>query len=197
MADGVRVTNLFVAIVVALLIGVAGVALSFGNSAKAQTTGEGESTTGFWVPTNVDPTLYRPESCTGDTFTVTEREYETMRLINKERMDNGVRKLCAHIELSRATRSWAIEMHNGDFLSHGDLVARLSSFGYEANIVREVAMRGPATSEPLDAVNAWLASDNHRGKINNPDRRQMGAGVKRGTEKAYYVVDFGSGDTNP
>ena len=123
-------------------------------------------------------------------------EKEVLRLINKERENQGLQPLDWCPDLAKAAQTHAEDMSSDGYFSHisydridGRLIEvslpkeRLLSFSTRA-CAENIAQ---GQQEPRDVVAGWMGSDGHRANILARDHRLCGVGYAGG----YWVQDFG------
>lgn len=126
-------------------------------------------------------------------------EQEILRLVNKERVDNGLIPLLADEQLKACAREHSEDMLANMKLSHvskGKLPAervRLANpklfFGVFENIAY---CKGDNETEIAGAlVNAWMNSEGHKKNILTADANYIGIGVSPASaDKLYYVTQL-------
>ncbi|MHB1006931.1 MAG: CAP domain-containing protein [Chloroflexota bacterium] len=132
---------------------------------------------------------------------LTALEDEVIRLVNEERIKNGVAPVRKSPVLTQITRSHSQDMLVNDFVSHKGsngfssaeraLAAGYAPYGWGKAYVGENIAAGLHT--PADAVRGWLNSPTHRANLLRPEYREIGVGLaKGGTYGTYWTQDFGS-----
>ncbi len=111
--------------------------------------------------------------------TVASYEAEVVRLVNAERVKNGLAPLTADWELSRVARYKSQDMRDNRYFSHtspvyGSPFQMIKSFGISYRSAGENIARGQAT--PQTVVNAWMNSSGHRANILNASYTHIGVG---------------------
>ena len=124
-------------------------------------------------PNISDPELIYPGQIinipTIDT-SVTDYENEVVRLVNQERVKNGLSALTQDWELSRVARFKSQDMKDNSYFSHtspiyGSPFDMIKNFGISYRTAGENIAKGQAT--PQAVVNAWMNSSGHRANIMN------------------------------
>lgn len=77
-------------------------------------------------------------------------------------------------QLFKAAQGHCVDMANGDFLDHRQMVERVREEGYPSSFVGENIAGGQSQSE--DVVAGWMNSPGHRSNILNPDYTEIGVG---------------------
>jgi uncharacterized protein YkwD len=125
------------------------------------------------------------------------KEKRTLQLINRERKSHGLEKLCVHPQLQRAARAHSKDMIQRDYFAHGNIGARLRSYGYHGNTYSENIGEGfGARGRPRAVFRRWMTSSAHKSNILDNRFREVGVGVATGNYKGIrgyniYTVDFG------
>lgn len=116
--------------------------------------------------------------------TVVSFEREVIRLVNEIRVQNGLKPLTEHWELSRVARYKSQDMVDNRYFSHtsptyGSPFQMIKAFGLSFRTAGENIAYGQRT--PQAVVNAWMNSSGHRANILNASYTQIGVGyVARG-----------------
>lgn len=133
-------------------------------------------------PNISDPELIYPGQIinipTIDT-SVTDYENEVVRLVNQERVKNGLSALTQDWELSRVARFKSQDMKDNSYFSHtspiyGSPFDMIKNFGISYRTAGENIAKGQAT--PQAVVNAWMNSSGHRANILNKSYKKIGVG---------------------
>ncbi len=111
--------------------------------------------------------------------------------INGYRMSHGLRRLRVGYRLTAAAREHSRMMGRTGVFSHGSWLHRIRSHDVRALRVGEILAEGFAT--PQAAVQAWMASPEHRQVMSTRGFRRLGVGVAHMHGKWWITVDFGSG----
>ena len=106
-------------------------------------------------------------------------ESEVIRLVNEQRMQNGLKPLAANWELSRVARYKSQDMVDNRYFSHtsptyGTPFQMMRSFGLSFRTAGENIAYGQRT--PQAVVNGWMNSSGHRANILNASYTQIGVG---------------------
>ena len=106
-------------------------------------------------------------------------ESEVIRLVNEQRMQNGLKPLTANWELSRVARYKSQDMVDNRYFSHtsptyGTPFQMMRSFGLNFRTAGENIAYGQRT--PQAVVNGWMNSSGHRANILNASYTQIGVG---------------------
>ena len=110
---------------------------------------------------------------------VQEFENEVIRLVNEQRVQNGLKPLTANWELSRVARFKSQDMVDNRYFSHtsptyGSPFQMIRAFGLSFRTAGENIAYGQRT--PQSVVNAWMNSSGHRANILNASYTQIGVG---------------------
>jgi len=113
-------------------------------------------------------------------------EQEVIRLVNEQRVKNGLKPLTANWELSRVARFKSQDMVDNRYFSHtspvyGSPFQMIRDFGLSFRTAGENIAYGQRT--PQSVVNTWLNSSGHRANILNPSYTQIGVGY---VAKGHY-----------
>ena len=111
--------------------------------------------------------------------TVSSFEREVVRLVNEERVKNGLKPLTENWELSRVARYKSQDMVDNRYFSHtsptyGTPFQMIKAFGLIYRTAGENIAYGQRT--PQTVVNAWMNSSGHRSNILNSSYTQIGVG---------------------
>ena len=111
--------------------------------------------------------------------TVVSFEREVIRLVNEIRVQNGLKPLTEHWELSRVARYKSQDMVDNRYFSHtsptyGSPFQMIKAFGLSFRTAGENIAYGQRT--PQAVVNAWMNSSGHRDNILNASYTQIGVG---------------------
>lgn len=106
-------------------------------------------------------------------------ENEVIRLVNEQRVKNGLSKLQPDWELSRVARFKSQDMKDNKYFSHtsptyGTPFEMIKNFGISYKSAGENIAKGQAT--PQAVVNAWMNSSGHRANILNSTYTKIGVG---------------------
>ena len=110
---------------------------------------------------------------------VQEFENEVIRLVNEQRVQNGLKPLTANWELSRVARFKSQDMVDNRYFSHtsptyGSPFQMIRAFGLSFRTAGENIAYGQRT--PQSVVKAWMNSSGHRANILNASYTQIGVG---------------------
>lgn len=110
---------------------------------------------------------------------VTTFEKEVVRLVNEQRIKNGLSPLTENWELSRAARYKSQDMADNGYFSHtspvyGSPFQMMRDFGLSYRTAGENIAYGQRT--PQAVVNAWMNSSGHRANILNASYTHIGVG---------------------
>jgi uncharacterized protein YkwD len=103
-----------------------------------------------------------------------------------------------HPKLQSAARAHSKHMIRWDYFAHGDVGARLWSYGYHGRTYAENIGAGyGAGGGPSAVFEYWMTSSAHRSNTLYEGFREVGVGVARGNYSGIrgytmYTVDFGS-----
>ena len=106
-------------------------------------------------------------------------EQEVIRLVNEQRVQNGLKPLTENWELSRVARYKSQDMVDNRYFSHtsptyGSPFQMIRAFGISFRRAGENIAYGQRT--PQAVVNAWMNSSGHRANILNAAYTQIGVG---------------------
>ena len=106
-------------------------------------------------------------------------EQEVIRLVNEQRVQNGLNPLTENWELSRVARYKSQDMVDNRYFSHtsptyGSPFQMIRVFGISFRRAGENIAYGQRT--PQAVVNAWMNSSGHRANILNASYTQIGVG---------------------
>ena len=106
-------------------------------------------------------------------------EQEVVRLVNAQRVQNGLKPLAENWELSRVARYKSADMAGKRYFSHesptyGSPYQMMRSFGISFRFAGENIAYGQRT--PAEVVNAWMNSSSHRANILSSSYTQIGVG---------------------
>lgn len=106
-------------------------------------------------------------------------ESEVVRLVNEQRVQNGLKPLTENWELSRVARYKSQDMVDNRYFSHtsptyGTPFQMIKAFGLSFRTAGENIAYGQRT--PQAVVNAWMNSSGHRANILNASYTQIGVG---------------------
>lgn len=110
---------------------------------------------------------------------VTNFEQEVIRLVNEIRVENGLKPLSHHWELSRVARYKSQDMKDNRYFSHtsptyGSPFQMIKNFGISYRRAGENIARGYAT--PAAVVDGWMNSSGHRANILSSGYTHIGVG---------------------
>lgn len=111
--------------------------------------------------------------------TVTSYEQQVVNLVNKIRVQNGLKELKLNWELSRVARYKSQDMRDNRYFSHtspvyGSPFNMIKNFGISYRTAGENIAKGYSTPEAV--VNGWMNSTGHRENIMNASFTQIGVG---------------------
>ena len=106
-------------------------------------------------------------------------EQEVIRLVNEQRVQNGLKPLTENWELSRVARYKSQDMVDNRYFSHtsptyGSPFQMIRAFGLSFRTAGENIAYGQRT--PQAVVTAWMNSSGHRANILNASYTQIGVG---------------------
>jgi uncharacterized protein YkwD len=123
-------------------------------------------------------------------YQIHEFERRVFELTNLEREKQGLPPFLWHNTLAHAAREHSRDMSETGVLTHtgsdgSTIRERIERAGItDATSWSEVASRGRRTPEAV--VEAWMASDGHRGNLLHPTRTHTGVGFIEGTGNLTY-----------
>ena len=111
--------------------------------------------------------------------TILDYENEVIRLVNEQRVKNGLKELKYDWELSRVARFKSQDMKDNSYFSHtspvyGSPFEMIRNFGISYRSAGENIARGQRT--PQAVVNSWMNSSGHRANILNSTYTKIGVG---------------------
>lgn len=124
--------------------------------------------------------------CPGQVLTIPQTdssvrsfEQEVIRLVNEQRVQNGLNPLTENWELSSVARYKSQDMVDNRYFSHtsptyGSPFQMIRNFGISFRSVGENIAYGQRT--PQAVVTAWMNSSGHRANILNSSYTQIGVG---------------------
>ena len=123
---------------------------------------------------------------------------DVIRLTNKYRRKEGLRRLKADTQLSKAAQGHADDMDDvGRYLGHKssdgrDFEARIDEAGYDWRSIRENVASGQQSAKAV--VQGWMESPGHRANILSDDITEIGVGfaVDDSSGMTYWVQKFGA-----
>jgi len=121
--------------------------------------------------------------------TVKRIEQEVVRLVNVQRVNNGLKPLAHNWELSRVARYKSTDMRDRAYFSHqsptyGSPFDMIRSFGVSYTAAGENIAAGQQTAESV--VQAWMNSQGHRENILNASYTEIGVGYTSGGSMGHY-----------
>lgn len=122
-------------------------------------------------------------------LTTTEQENEVIRLVNVQRVNNGLQPLTMNWQLCRVARYKSADMANKGYFSHtsptyGSPFKMMESFGLSFSAAGENIAYGQST--PAQVMNSWMNSPGHRSNILNRTYTQIGVGLAKNSKGVYY-----------
>jgi len=146
-------------------------------------------------------TAWQPAKAAADRGNLDRSERKVIRIVNRIRTHNGLRRLRASRRLAKASNEHTGDMLRRDFLSHAssdgtamcDRVRRFT--GRKAWVGESIAaISGRATARR--AVRMWMESPPHRAVLLSPSGRRVGVGKRRGklgsARRAVFTIDLTS-----
>lgn len=124
---------------------------------------------------------------------------ELLNLTNIKRQENGVSTLSLNEKLSEAASKKAQDMFENNYWAHNSPTGKtpwvfIKASGYEYIYAGENLAKGFSTAP--DAVNAWMASPDHKANMLSSNYKDVGFAVQVGTlngeETVLIVQEFGS-----
>jgi uncharacterized protein YkwD len=135
-------------------------------------------------------------TCGGD-IVLKGKDKRTFNMLNRARKSHGLKKLCVHPALEMAARAHSKDMIRKDNFAHGNVSARLQSYGYHGRTYAENIGEGSgARGRPSAVFERWMKSPIHKSNILDKRFHEVGVGVVDGNYKGIkgytmYTVDFG------
>jgi uncharacterized protein YkwD len=134
-------------------------------------------------------------------------EQATLCLVNRERRRRDLRALRPHAQLAQASLRHTLDMIVSKLFSHtssngSDFIDRIRRTGYMTGASRwwvgeNIAYGYGSQSSPLEMVQSWMDSPDHRRNILDRRFRDIGVIVRPGVPEpdvdggATYTTDFG------
>lgn len=118
-----------------------------------------------------------------------ELEDEVVRLVNRERANNGLPGLVINWEASRVARIKSQDMVNHNYFSHesaiyGSPFRMMEDFGLEFSAAAENIAKGQRTAQ--EVVNSWMNSAGHRANILSASVTEIGVGAAKASNGTLY-----------
>jgi len=129
-----------------------------------------------------------------DLSSVQTQENEVVRLVNVQRVNNGLQILKINWQLSRVARYKSQDMVNKGYFSHtsptyGSPFAMMENFGIKFSAAGENIAEGQRT--PAEVMNAWMNSPGHRANILSPSYLEIGVGLAKDKNGVcYWTQEF-------
>lgn len=137
----------------------------------------------------VDQVIYIPE-----TAPLKNLEDEVIRLVNVERVRNGLMALKYNWQAARVARIKSEDMINRNYFSHysptyGSPFRMLENFGLRFSSAGENIAYGQRTAQ--EVMNSWMDSPGHRANILSPSYTEIGVGAaKKANGTLYWTQMF-------
>jgi uncharacterized protein YkwD len=165
-----------------------------GAAGQSKTQGGGGGTTPTEIPASSQST-----TCTAVDTNAAAFATEVIRLVNIERVNNGLEELLSNPELTNAAQAHSLDMGCNFFMAHdsfdGTLWSdRIYSY-YSGYMIGENVAAGQST--PAGVVSAWMNSPTHRANILYPDFYDIGIGFVNNPNDTtlhyyyYWTMDLG------
>jgi len=128
-------------------------------------------------------------------------ERKVIRIVNRIRARQGLRRLKASRSLARAATVHTGDMLRRDFLSHASsdgtaMCDRVRRFAGRKDWVGESIAVIPGRATARKAVRMWMNSPPHRAVLLSPSGRRIGVGKRRGklgsARRAVFTADLAS-----
>lgn len=131
---------------------------------------------------------YKEES----TSSLTEDEKELLRLINKQRTDNGLNELQIDDELQNVARIKAKDMIDNNYFAHESPTYGSPFEMMKSNQItyRTAGENIAGNSEIPKAVEAWMASESHKNNILNNSYNYTGVAVVNSSKYGKVFVQM-------
>lgn len=131
---------------------------------------------------------YKEES----TSSLTEDEKELLRLINKQRTDNGLNELQIDDELQNVARIKAQDMIDNNYFAHESPTYGSPFEMMKSNQItyRTAGENIAGNSEIPKAVEAWMASESHKNNILNNSYNYTGVAVVNSSKYGKVFVQM-------
>lgn len=120
---------------------------------------------------------------------LTSLEDEVIRLVNVERVKNGLQPLTKNWEASRTARYKSEDMINKNYFAHisptyGSPFKMMEDFGLRFSAAAENIAYGQRT--PAEVMNSWMNSPGHRANILSRSFNQIGVGAAKSYNGTLY-----------
>lgn len=144
-----------------------------------------------------DPT--NPASPPPDSTTTRQLELEAFRLVNDERVANGLAPLSMDLDLRAVARAHSQDMTARGYFDHtnpdgDDPFDRMAAAGITYSTAAENIAWNQGWADPAQkAVDGWMGSSGHRANILNPALTRTGMGVSVTSGGAYYFTQVFAG----
>ena len=144
---------------------------------------------------------WQPGSAAAKNAGLDRAERKVVRLVNRIRARNGLRRLKASPTLAAAASVHTGDMLRSDFLGHASSdgtpmssrVRRYTAANWVGESVAAVSRRG---STARRVVKMWMASPPHRSILLSPSGRRIGVGKRAGrigaAKRAVFTADLAS-----
>ena len=128
-------------------------------------------------------------------------ERKVIRIVNRIRVRQGLRRLKASRSLARAATVHTGDMLRRDFLSHASsdgtaMSDRVRRFAGRRDWIGESIAVIPGRATARKAVRMWMNSPPHRAVLLSPSGRRIGIGKRRGklgsARRAVFTADLAS-----
>jgi uncharacterized YkwD family protein/spore coat assembly protein SafA len=116
-------------------------------------------------------------------------EAQVIRLVNQERVKQGLKPLKANWELSRVARFKSSDMRDRNYFSHtsptyGSPFEMIKAFGIRYRASGENIAAGQSTAS--EVMKGWMNSPGHRQNILNANFTEIGVGYSQGGSYRHY-----------
>lgn len=120
-------------------------------------------------------------------------EDEIVRLVNVERVKNGLQPLTSNWQAARVARIKSQDMINNNYFAHispvyGSPFKMMEDFGLRFSAAAENIAYGQRTAQ--EAVTSWMNSPGHRANILNKSFTQIGVGVAKKANGTMYFTQM-------
>lgn len=124
---------------------------------------------------------------------LTSIEQEVIKLVNQERVKNGLQTLTYNWQVARVARIKSQDMINNRYFSHispiyGSPFKMLESYGLKFSSAAENIAKGQRSAG--EVMNAWMNSAGHRANILSRNITQIGVGAAKDYNGTLYFTQI-------
>jgi uncharacterized YkwD family protein len=166
------------------------------NNTTSTTTTKADDPAKQTTETTTQPAASNENSSKNDgqsSSTISAEAAEVVRLVNIERIKNGLAPLKANSELSKVATIKAQDMIDKNYFSHtsptyGSPFDMMTKFGISYTTAGENIAYGQKT--PAEVMDAWMNSQGHRANILNSNFTEIGVGLAKDKNGTPYWVQM-------